>query len=415
MHQKRKIWPFGLKNRLQTGGGTAGMHQKRKIWPFGLKNRLQTGGGTAGRRVPGAVQTSPPPDGGDPSVSGPRTKRAAKKRKIWPFGLKNRLQTGGGTAGRRVPGAVQTSPPRTAAIPASLARERSAPRRNEKSGLLASKIDYRQVAGLRNASKQKIWPFGLKNRLQTGGRTAGQPCSGCSTNLPRPRTAAIPASLARERSAPRRNEKSGLLASKIGYRQVARLRNASKQKIWPFGLKNRLQTGGGTAGRRVPGAVQTSPPPARRRSRRLWPANEARREETRNLASWPQKSATDRWRDGRTPCSRCSTNLPPRTAAIPASLARERSAPRRNEKSGLLASKIGYRQVAGQPDSRVPGAVQTSPAPARRRSRRLWPANEARREETRNLAFWPQKSTTDRWRDSGMHQKRKIWPFVSEI
>ena len=62
-------------------------------------------------------------------------------------------------------------------------------------------------------------------------------------------------------------------------------RAAKKRKIWPFGLKNRLQTGGGR-----PDAVfrvQYKPlPPARRRSRRLWPANEARREETKNLAFW---------------------------------------------------------------------------------------------------------------------------------
>ena len=201
-------------------------------------------------------------------------------------------------------GTEQPLPPRPAAIPGFW------PRRNEKSGLFVLKVDYRQVAG----------------RPDAVFRGTEQP-------LP-PRPAAIPGFW------PRRNEKSGIFVLKIDYRQVAGrpecIKNkksglfvlkidyrqvagrpdavfrgteqppppphggdsgvlaAKKRKIWPFCLKNRLQTGGGTAGRRVPGHGTASPAP---------PGGDS--------GFWP----------------------------------------RRNEKSGLFVLKIDYRQVAGRPDA----------------------------------------------------------------
>ena len=228
-----------------------GMHQKRKIWPFCLKNRLQTGDETARRRVPGAVQTSPAPARRRFRISG------REKTKNVAFCLRNLTADRWRDSGRD-----------------------SGMRQKRKMWPFVSKIDCRQVAGQPDAvfrvqykplppphggppgslaaKKREIWPFCLKNRLQTGGGTTAN------------------------ESAPRTNEKSGLFVLKIDYRQAPRLRaglwNASKTKNMAFCLKNRLQTGGGTAGRRVPGAVQTSPTPARRRSRG------SGREEKKNLA-----------------------------------------------------------------------------------------------------------------------------------
>ena len=205
-----------------------------------------------------------------------RDGRNASKQKIWPFCLKNRLQTGGGTAGQPFKVAEKPPPPPHGGDLGVSGRERSAPRKNEKSGLFVSKIGYRQVTrqpdavfrvqykplppphggppGVLAAKKRKIWPFCLKNRLQTGDETARRRVPGAVQTSPTP--------------ARRRSRGSGPRTK----------RAAKKRKIWPFCLKNRLQTGGGTAGRRVPGAVQTSPTPARRRSRVFG------REETKNLA-----------------------------------------------------------------------------------------------------------------------------------